>query len=389
MPEERTGSSLALEAIGVSVTSSLTRLANSDLASLVFAQSYFEARHGNGPAIGTEIPSKCRELTEEAVHNLVRDRRRYTLLAAIGIFDSFLSDALRFCFLEEPSVISQAIPAKTVEKLERKFCSPEERVEEIVRRHMVSWRRRFEFLCEHLSVAFEPGTVEELARLVDLRNEVAHHVGLYDFVVDTRDQSIYARPRRIPEVHSADSQASMMIVTEITNKIFVAVSKQLFGDLPATRPLTPAVEAVHRKLRESRDERSKREKQAEYIADPGWSVRQEPDSDFVWVGERTGNWMIVPTLIDQKPALLSFLRNNRHGTNASARVDENPQRELVDSKELLEEMLSGQEVAVEFYEEPYEDSKQAAYSLNGFSSAWKAACEERANLTRGEEELST
>lgn len=389
MNEERRGSSLALEAIGISVTRSLTRLAKSEQASLEFAQSYFEERLADSLAVRTEVTSSYGQLSEEVVQNFLRDRRRYTLLAAIGIFDSFLSDTLRFYFLLVPSAIPLAISAKAVAKLEGKYLTAEERVEEIVRHQMASWRRRLEFLCKHLGVSFELGMIDELGRLVTLRNEVAHHVGLYDFVVDARDQSLYARPRPIPEVPSSDSQSSMMIVTEVTDSILVALSKQLFGVLPTIRPLTQAVKAVHRKLREARDERSRRMKQVEEIKDPSWSVRHAPDSDLVWVGERTDSLMIVPTLIHQKPALLSFRRNNRHGTHASAKVDKNPERDLVDSKELLEEMLFGQEVVVEFYEEPWEDSKLAAYSLDGFSTAWKAACERRASLAHEEDGLSS
>lgn len=350
---------------------------------------YFEARHRGSTAHGIDVLSEYDGISEDAVHGLVRDRRRYTLLAAIGILDSFLSDALRLLFLREPSAVPRAISGKLIKKLEQKSLRPEEQVEEIVRRHMIRWRQRFDFLCEHLGVTFEPGAVEDLGRLVNLRNEVAHHSGLYDFVVDASDQSIYARPRPIPEVHSADSQASVMIVTEVIDKILVALSQRLRGVPPTVRPLTPAVAAVHRKLRESREAQAKEAKQVERITDPDWSVRQAPDSDLVWVGERTGNFMIVPTLIPGKPALLSFRRNNRHGTHASVRVDNFPERELVDSKELLEELLTGQELVVSFYEEPYEDSMLVAYSLGGFSQAWTAACERRASLVHEEDGLSS
>jgi hypothetical protein len=166
-----------------------------------------------------------------------------------------------------------------------------------------------------------------------------------------------------------------MIVTEVTDRILVALSHHLHGVPPKVRPLTPAVEKVHRELRGSREVQALKAKQVERIADPGWSVRQAPDSDFSWVGERTENLMIVPTSISAKPALLSSRRNTRHGTDASARVDSNPERRLYDSKVLLKELLAGREVVVEFHEEPHEESRLVAYPLEGFPDAWEAACE--------------
>lgn len=387
MNQPSQGPQIALDAIGVSVWRLLSRLHDSSLASLrlalTFHMWYQQHKSGLSTASDSEsassILSSLQGIDPSAIHALGQDRKKYILLASIGVFDSFLSDTLRFYFSHRPSSISSALSQKAAAKLAER--SPTERAEEVVRRNMRSWKSRYDFLCKNFEVKIKQDTEDELARLIALRNEVAHHTGLYDFVIEPNDRAVYATPRPIPEVSTKDSALAPMLVAEVTDQLLVAISQRLFNEAPSLRPLTPEIEAAYAAQRTRLEEEDKEEASTEDVPDPHWRTIKAPNSDLVYVGERTANLMFTPTGIEQVPALISCRRNNRHGMSASARIDGGPARELLgQGKELLGELIVGKELVVEFYEEPWEKPRRARYLLNGFADAWQRAWEQRVAL---------
>lgn len=384
------GTELAVEAIGVSLWHSMRRLMGADLASLRFAQVFIEVRHelggttssANDPALLSRISDLQAQLNEEAIHDLLRDRRRYALLAAIGILDSFLSDVVRLYILHNPAAISSAISPNSAAKLARCGLTPEQEAEEIVRRHLKSWSSRLDFLCAQFGLSVSKKDRSELARLIELRNEVAHHVGLYRFNKELTTGSVYATPRPTPEVSSRDSLGARMLVAEITDAVLAAMAKRCFNFTPSTRPLTPEVIAAHAELRSQWSRQDDLPDEIEEVAEPEWRVRSANDSDLVWVGERTRNIMVVPTGIANVPALISVRRNDRHGTNAYITVDGGTRRLLDggDSAQILDEIVSGKQLLLEFHEEPAEGTKFARYSLEGFADAWRSASGARVSV---------
>src|SRR5215203_5479803 len=99
------GRQLAFESIGASAWRALLNLKQSHLAANMLLQSYFEF-HANPLSLRNCQSEACQsvgrlyeQLEEDVVHLNRRDIQRNALLGAIGILDSFLSDALRFLFL--------------------------------------------------------------------------------------------------------------------------------------------------------------------------------------------------------------------------------------------------------------------------------------------------
>lgn len=384
---KRQGTELAVEAIGVSLWRSSGRLMGAGLASLRLAQAFFEVRHeleatnlDRDPGLLARIVDLHAQLDEEAVHDLLRDRRRYELLAAIGMLDSFLSDTVRLYILHNPAAISVAIPAKAAAKLAKRALSPEQEAEEIVRRHLKSWSSRLEFLTKEFGVSIGKSDLSNLDRLIEMRNEVAHHVGLYSFSREQKTGSVYATPRPTPEVSARDSLSARMLVTEVTDNILAAMAKACCGFVPSNRPLTSEVANAHAVLRNEWAMQDRLGVEIEEIADPRWTVQEADGGNFVWVGERTGNIMVVPTGIAKVPALISARRNNRHGTSAFVIIDGRGRRSLGggDSAQILSDLLSGKELLLQFHEEPSEGPKFARYSLEGFADAWRSASDARA-----------
>lgn len=113
------GPRLALESIGVSLWQSLTKLGEAELAALYLMTAYFSFQMAQSEVMNSRNSEACRSIfenyeriEEKAVHSLDKNRRHYALLAAIGILDSFLSDALRFLFLHKP----ETLPARLNEQ---------------------------------------------------------------------------------------------------------------------------------------------------------------------------------------------------------------------------------------------------------------------------------
>jgi hypothetical protein len=314
------------------------------------------------------------EIEEEAANMLLLERQRHGLLSAIGALDSFLSDMLRFLFLYRPSMIPPKAQAK------KPVDNVVDYVERIVRYGDFSkWRNRLKFLTSKFDVTLDPALNEELARLIGLRNEIAHHGGLYRFSVDAKSAQIWAEARPVPEASFEDAQHALMIVAEISDAVLLAVCRDLFGEEPKVRILTPEVAAVHEHLRAQWAAKRSAQPEVEESVHPGWAWKELADGSMSWVGDLQDDFLIRPTDIEGFPLILTFRRHTRHGAKAYAQVDDNPRIELgmLHRQGFVEQLLTGRDLFVEFHEEPWPDPRFARYSLAGFAAAWEEACRKK------------
>lgn len=199
--ENLTSSELALEAVGVSLSQSLAELSRADVAALMFLQTYHAAR---GTPRHRGAQGQLGDLGENFVQSFSRLRRRAILTAAIGIWDSFLSDALRFWLLHKPHELAEMLPKNG--KLDD--SETREKLEFVVRSRLKSWRSRMDFLCDRLEVTIDDAAREELSSLIDVRNELVHHVGMYAFDLSSQTGEVGAKARRVPEVTPRDAMAA-------------------------------------------------------------------------------------------------------------------------------------------------------------------------------------
>lgn len=366
---------LAFESIGASTWKVLMRIQQAQLAGSLLAQSFFLYQAHPRP-LGWSLDNPWKEIRliydnieEEKANMFLLESRRHGLLSAIGAFDSCLSDLFRFLFLHRPSLL----PEKVQKKAEANLTDA---VEQMVRYGELSkWEGRLRFLESKYSINLNPLLDSELRRLIRLRNDIAHHVGLYTFTIEPSGR-VWSEARSVPEVSSEDAQHALMIVTEVVATILMAVCLNLFGEEPRVKILTPEVAEVHKELRAWREERRKATPQVEEFTHPDWALKKSADGKMWWVGDINDDFLIRPTQIEQFPLIITATRHTRHGAKAYLTIDSHPKTELVmlHSKDFVEQLLHGHSMLLEFHEEPWPEPRLARYSLSGFAVAWKQAC---------------
>jgi len=356
---------LAFEAIGSSGwQASLNLIANRLTVGLL---SEFYLRYKN------IAPPLNDELGEDSIRRLLEDSRRHALLEAINILDSFLSDCLRFLFLYKPNSIPKEATNKNFSQLDYAEC-----VERAVRsRHFQKYVNRINFLASKFSLTIDQEMLDELASLTSLRNEIAHHSGFYKFVIDHETEVLRAKAKPLPYVSEVQAGMAPVIVGNVCNSIYGAMYQGFFGAAPIVRPVNPELAELHERLRESwREERNNPPIVEEFLA-PGWSMKILSDPNMPWVGDELDAWIIIPSGMAELPPSISFSWNDRHGMKAWAIVDNGPREEIERFSGVLDRMLVGQSVVVEYYNKRHDGPKFARFSLLGFSGAWAAACQQK------------
>jgi hypothetical protein len=375
------GRQLAFESVGASVWTALLNLKQSHLAANVLLQSYFEF-HANPFSLRNCQSTACQtvlglyeQLEENAAHLNRKYIQRNSLLGAIGILDSFLSDALRFLFLHEPTAIPGKAPRREAGQSEL------EHLELVVRRYFSSQKKRIGFLVDRFKIKLTQEVLSDLDRLTHLRNEVAHHGGFYRFIADSTGE-IRAEDKPLPSVSHEEATKAWMIVAEVCDSIFVGMSISFFGRSPQVRPITPEMVMHFKHMRGQWAENENKLPVIEEYPDPGWSEKVLDDPNLPWVGDDHYAFLVRPTGIEILPVLMDFLWNKRHGTTALAAVDDYPFQELKDSRELLSRMLTGSSVLVNFYDDRQDEARYARFSLSGFAVAWHTALERKMKSTQ-------
>ncbi|HSG40430.1 MAG TPA: hypothetical protein VLE27_12390, partial [Thermoanaerobaculia bacterium] len=366
----------AFESIGASAWKSLSRILESQLVSMRLVTSYFQHQASSFESIKPEC-EYCQTvfqdydaIEENSVYSLVEDVRRNTLLAAISLLDSFLSDSLRFLFLHWPHTLP-----RDVEKQKPGEEYPSY-VERIVRRsrRFSSQSSRVGFLVSQFGVSLYDTLLPELSRLTTLRNELVHHVGFYRFVVDP-GRGLRSEEKPLPYVTEEDARKIPVIVGDVCDTIYVAMSNGIFGVDPKVRPVNPELAELHRSLREKWATDNAKPPDIEEFPTPNWTAKVLSNPSMPWVGDDWGAWIVIPSGLDILPPSITFRWNNRDGMKALASVDDKPQEEIeASSRTLLGQMLTGRSVVVKYFEIKSDGPKYARFPLDGFAEAWDRAC---------------
>jgi len=358
------------------------RLLESQLTAIRLAGAYFVYRAKSLDSTET-VCSNClsvfrqfNEVEDDAVHSLLEDHRRNDLLSSIGLFDSFLSDSLRFLFLYWPNALPKDLPEKRKPTEEYPDF-----VERVVRRSRCfsSQGSRVGFLASEFGVALDAELLEELSRLTSLRNEIVHHSSFYRFVLDPGERGLRSEEKPLPHVAEKDARKLTIIVGDVCDSIYFAMYLKIFGVDPVVRPVNPDLAELHKELRKQWAQEESTPPTVDEYPIPGWAVKVLSDPRMPWVGDELDAWMIMPSGLkldlDLMPCSISFRWNNRHGMKAWATIDSNPREEIDThfSSNLLRQMLAGQSILVEYYEKRSDGPKYARFSLDGFAQAWYAA----------------
>ena len=214
----------------------------------------------------------------------------------------------------------------------------------------------------------------ELSRLTTLRNEIAHHSGFYRFVLDASGRGLRSEEKPLPYVTEEDAGKVSVVVGDVCDAIFVSMSLRIFGVMPQVRPVNPDLAVLHREMRDRWAAGSVESPAIEEFLNPNWSIKTLSDPRMPWVGDELDAWIIIPSGIEILPPSIKFTWNNRHGMKAWAIVDNNPREEIDGySSSLLDQMLAGESVLVEYYENRSDGPKYVRFSLEGFAEAWHAA----------------
>jgi hypothetical protein len=214
----------------------------------------------------------------------------------------------------------------------------------------------------------------ELSRLTTLRNELVHHVGFYRFVVEP-GRGLRSEEKPLPYVTEEDASKIPVIVGDVCDAIYVAMSKDIFGVNPKVRPVNPELAEFHRSLREKWATDSVKPPDIEEFSAPNWTARVLSDPSMPWVGDDLGAWIVIPSGLDILPPSITFRWNNRDGMKALASVDGKPEEEIdVSSRTLLDQMLTGRSILVKYFEIKSDGPKYARFPLDEFAEAWDRAC---------------
>lgn len=378
---------LAFQMIVVSVSQALDRLGAASLAATQLQQAYFEVlliRLGGKRAQHLEWATVLRSfehIEEKGVYALRKEMRRHELISAIGILDSCLADVLRFLLLHEP----QCTPAKSRRK--RHGETTEDYVNELVRRQFASIWSRLEFLSERFGIHVGPEAKEVLARLASLRNEIAHHSGFYRFHLAPINDLVWAEKKLVPDVSHEDALQAQMVVREVCGLLLTSMCRRLFGVEPQVSLITAEIEIAHRGIRQQwAVAKAEPRQHIDEFPNPNWMVKQ--GNKLSWVSDANDSFMITPTGLDIMPVMISYLPNKLHGAIARARVDDHDEVEIetFNAPSLLDQMLRGGTVLVEYFDERSDGPRYARFSPHGFADSWEEACRRTPKVTLKEEE---
>lgn len=335
---------LAFSMVGVSIWNTVGRLTQARLISLQSLQR----------AVSSEPP----ELDLKTFHLYEQEQRRYALTASVGALDSFLADTLTFLFMRKPEAIPLSFRQR-VGEIEEAYLNRVLRA--------MGPPKKLVFLAKYLGLELGP-TLDELTSLFVLRNKIVHQSGFYVFSRMGPENRLWATAQALPVPSAIVVQKAQVLVTEVSDAIFVAMFRSLFGHDPKLRPLTPEISAAHRTLREQWASELRVAPKTEDHSDPQW--RGWRWGAGWYLSDKTRSFLISYTGIENIPALITFMRNDIHGTEALVSVDDG-EPVPVRSPEAFRQLMAGKKAVVIFHEIPFDEERRAVFSLDGFREAWE------------------
>lgn len=355
---------IAFQAIGLEVTQRLQHLVHASLVGSSLLLSYYiwvgSSRSSVPSPAWAEIVESWGRLDEEAVHEFAQEWPRAIVVAGMAVLESFFKGMMQF--------------GRRVVHGPTRSVRPSQTSGEKVRSGAV-YGQRFEKLraLYGLPLSSAEALLPQIERVANLRNEIAHDASLYE-LQEASPGLFYADAKPLPEATADEALEVLMLVTELTDSIFVEVFEHLFGRLPDVRPLTPAISEAHQRQRQTWRAAVATPPEIERIEEPEWAFREYPGGGGRTVTIQGWRVWATPTGIPDLPALFSVVEHKAHGKRARWQVDGGKWLDPVGktaSVALLNALLQGQEVVVQYFRRAGEKPCHLAISLKGFRVAWE------------------
>lgn len=355
---------IAFQAIGLEVTQRLRHLIHASLAGSSLLLPYYiwvgDLRNSVASPAWAKVVESWGRLEEEAVHEFAQEWPRAIVVAGMAVLESFFKGMMQF---------GRKVVREHTRSLRPSPASGEKA------RPGGGYGQRFENLrtLYGLPLSSAEALLPEIDRVACLRNEIAHDASLYE-LREASPGLFYADAKPLPEATADEALEVLMLVTEFTDSIFVEVFEHLFGRLPDVRPLTPAINEAHQRQRQTWRAAAATPPEIERIEEPKWTFREYPGGGGHTVTIQGWRVWATPTGIPELPALFSVAEHKAHGKRARWRVDGGEWLEPVGktaSVALLNALLQGQEVVVQYFRRAGEKPCHLAIPLKGFRAAWE------------------
>jgi len=354
----------SFQAIGLEVWQRLWHLNQASLAKSHLILSYYIWKQNEGrvpslPAV-TEIVGSWGNVEEESVHLLGLEWSRAIIVAGVAIVGSFFAATINFGrrVVRDAYKISFPREGKSAAR-SKPYGSSLDKLKDL-------------FGVELLDAERILPTVDEVLLL---RNKIAHDSSLYQ--LREASPGVFCSPAKsLPEATVEEAMETLMLVTELTDSIFVELFVHLFGCTPNVRPLTEEIRKAHESIRQGWREAEAKPPTVQRIIDPAWTSIEVGDGHRVaTIGDR--RFSAWPTGVPTLPALFSVPAHKAHGKKARCRVDDREWLEIdgKDATFLLNDLLEGDEMLVEYFERAGEKPSRFSLSLAGFRQAWYVASE--------------
>jgi hypothetical protein len=355
---------IAFQAIGLEVTQRLGHLVHASLAGSSLLLPYYiwggDRRSSVPSPPWAEIVKCWGGLDEEAVHEFAQEWPRAIVVAGMAILESFFKGMMQFGRKVVHGPTGSSGPSPTPRGKVRSEGVYGQRLDKLR-------------VLYGLPLSSAEALLPEIKRVADLRNEIAHDASLYE-LREASSGLFYADAKPLPEATADEALEVLMLVTEFTDSIFVEVFEHLFGRMPDVRPLTPAIQEAHQRQRQTWRAAAAAPPEIERVEEPKWAFREYPGGGGHTVTIQGWRVWVTPTGIPELPALFSVPEHKAHGKRARWQVDGGEWLEPVGrtaSVALLNALLQGQEVVVQYFPRAGKEPCHLAISLEGFSAAWE------------------
>lgn len=355
---------LVLQAPGLEVTKRLHSLIKASLAGSSLMLPYYiwggRLRGASPSADLAEIAAPWGRLEEDSVHEFAQEWPRAMVVAGMAVLETYF---------------------KSMTQLGRKSAvrSPRSRRSNLTptakARPREGYGLRLDRLRELYGVPLAKAEtfLPEIESAACLRNAIAHDASLYE-LREASPGRFYSSPKPLPEATTEDALEVLMLVTEFADSIFVEVFEHLVGRPPEVRPLTPAISEAHRHQRERRRAKEARPPEIERLEAPEWTFREYPGGGGHAVMIQDSRVWVTPTGIPALPALFTVIGHKAHGKQHRWQVDGGEWLEPIGKRAsiaLLDALLNGQEVLIQYFRRSGEGASHLAIPLQGFSVAWE------------------
>ena len=175
-----------------------------------------------------ELLASHSKVQQDSFEQLDSEYSRDTLIVAITLFDSFLTDLARFLFLQRPQALPKDRQVRVAEIFEA--GSYERIITDIVDRYahelaFKSTRDRVQALADKFGfdITHIAGQLDELQKMADLRNELVHTTSRFQYAAGEKIGSVAVQSRAVHAVpHDAAEKSidtSLKVISSLAEII--------------------------------------------------------------------------------------------------------------------------------------------------------------------------